>query len=76
MENFPWTRLADVEMPAGARPVVPRELIGQLGPLQVRAAVPDGVMGGAYARPDEDMRVVWDAGVAEVRELLESGWTG
>ena len=32
------------------------------------------VMGGAYARPDGDMRAVWDAGVAEVRELLVGGW--
>jgi creatinine amidohydrolase len=31
-------------------------------------------MGGAYQRPDEDMQQVWDAGVAEVRELLENGW--
>jgi creatinine amidohydrolase len=34
----------------------------------------DGSLGGAYQRSDEDMQVVWDAGVAEVRELLEKGW--
>jgi creatinine amidohydrolase len=34
----------------------------------------DGSLGGAYQRSDEDMQVVWDAGVAEVRELLEEGW--
>jgi creatinine amidohydrolase len=32
------------------------------------------MMGGAHARPDEDMQVIWDAGVAEVRELIETGW--
>jgi creatinine amidohydrolase len=32
------------------------------------------VLGGAYARPDEDMQAVWAAGVAEVRALLEDGW--
>jgi creatinine amidohydrolase len=32
------------------------------------------VLGGVYARPDEDMQVVWDAGVAEVRALIEDGW--
>jgi len=47
---------------------------GGLDPAGVRAAAPDGVLGGAYARPDEDMRAVWDAGVAEVRSLLETGW--
>jgi creatinine amidohydrolase len=76
VENFPWTRLPGVEMPAGQRPVVSRELAGVLGPASLRAAAPDGVMGGAYARPDEDMRVVWDAGVAEVRSLIEDGWSG
>ena len=74
VENFPWTRLPGVDLPAGPRPVVSRELIGLLDPQRLRAAAPDGVMGGAYARPDEDMRAVWDAGVAEVRELLDSGW--
>lgn len=43
VENFPWTRLPGVELPADAR-------------------------------PDEDMQVVWDAGVAEVRAPLETGW--
>jgi creatinine amidohydrolase len=74
VENFPWTRLPGVDLPSQPRPVVSRELIGLLDPAEVRAAAPDGVMGGAYARPDEDLRVVWDAGVAEVRELLVSGW--
>jgi creatinine amidohydrolase len=74
VENFPWTRLPGVDLPAERAPVVARELIGLLDPAEVRGAAPDGVMGGAYARPDEDMRAVWDAGVAEVRELLVSGW--
>jgi creatinine amidohydrolase len=42
----------------------------------MRELSPDGSLGGAYQRPDEDMQVVWDAGVAEVRELLEKGWPG
>ena len=74
VENFPWTRLPGVDLPAERAPVVARELIGLLDPAEVRGAAPDGVMGGAYARPDEDMQAVWDAGVAEVRELLVSGW--
>jgi creatinine amidohydrolase len=74
VENFPWTRVAGVSMPADPIPVIPRELFGQLDPGQVRAAAPDGMLGGAYARPDEDMQAVWAAGVAEVRALLENGW--
>jgi creatinine amidohydrolase len=73
VENFAWTRVAGAQPPSQPAPVVqPR--IGGLNPAEVRAAAPDGVLGGAYARPDEDMQVVWDAGVAEVRALLEDGW--
>ena len=74
VENFPWTRVAGASTPADPKPVIPRELFGQLDPGQVRAAAPDGMLGGAYARPDEDMQAVWAAGVAEVRALLENGW--
>ena len=74
VENFPWTRVAGAEPPAEPAPIVqPR--IGGLSAAEVRATAPDGVLGGAYARPDEDMQAVWAAGVAEVRALLEDGWT-
>jgi creatinine amidohydrolase len=73
VENFPWTRVAGAEFPSQPAPVVqPR--IGGLNAAEVRAAAPDGMLGGAYARPDEDMQAVWAAGVAEVRALLEDGW--
>jgi creatinine amidohydrolase len=73
VENFPWTRVAGTELPSQPAPIVqPR--VGGLGAAEVRAAAPDGVLGGAYARPDEDMQAVWAAGVAEVRALLEEGW--
>lgn len=75
VENFPWTRLPGVDVPSEPRPPVSRDLITQLDAGRIRAALPDGMMGGAYARPDQDMKVVWEAGVAEVRELIESGWT-
>jgi creatinine amidohydrolase len=41
---------------------------------ELRELAPDGTLGGAYQRDDADMRVVWDAGVVEVRELLTDGW--
>jgi creatinine amidohydrolase len=34
----------------------------------------DGSLGGLYERPDEDVLRIWQAGVEEVRDLLESGW--
>jgi creatinine amidohydrolase len=74
VESFPWTRVQGAEAPADAKEVVPRELIGALGPERIREVAPDGSMGGAYQRPDADMQVVWDAGVAEVRAIIEKGW--
>ena len=74
VENVAGTRVTGADMPPEPKPVIPRDLVGQLGPAQVRTAAPDGMLGGAYARPDEDMQAVWDAGVAEVRALLENGW--
>ena len=44
------------------------------GPEAVRELLGDGVFEGAYELPDEQVRHVWEAGVAEVRELLESAW--
>ena len=68
IENFPWTRLAGVELPAEAKPVVERS---SDEPAAVRSALGDGSFGGAYARNDEDMLHVWETGVAEVRDRLE-----
>ena len=69
MENFPWTRLADVVMPAAGKPEV-----GPLpdDPAAVRALLGDGSYGGAYARPDAEMLQLWEIGVAETRDRIES----
>ena len=50
MENFPWTRVAGVDLPVAAEPVIPRSMAGYLtrGDRGSRA---DGKLGGAYARP-------------------------
>lgn len=74
LENFPWTRVAGVDVPGGAAPVLPRDLVTNLTADEMRDRSPDGSLGGAYRRSDDDMRAIWDAGVAEVRELLETGW--
>jgi creatinine amidohydrolase len=74
LENFPWTRVAGVDLPEGGSPVLSRSLVQNVTAEELKELAPDGVLGGAYQRDDADMRVVWDAGVAEVRELLEKGW--
>ena len=40
----------------------------------MRETLGDGTFGGAYERPDEEMLQLWAVAVAEVRELIESGW--
>ena len=71
-ENFPWTRLAGVELPAEAKPAVTDSAaLRELDPGAVRAAIGDGSYGGPYEVADEDALRVWKAGVAEVRALIE-----
>ena len=73
-ENFPWTRLADVELPREPKPSLDQAAYRAAGPAEVRELLGDGVFEGAYELPDEDVQRVWRTGVEEVRELLESAW--
>jgi creatinine amidohydrolase len=74
MENFPWTRLAGVALPADAKPAFDRELVKASPPQIVRELVGDGSYGGAYQKPDKAMLELWRVGVEETRELLEGPW--
>jgi creatinine amidohydrolase len=73
-ENFPWTRLAGVELPQGRKPPLDEAAYRVASPEGVRELLGDGVFAGAYELPDEQVETVWRAGVEEVRELLESAW--
>jgi creatinine amidohydrolase len=73
-ENFPWTRLPGVEQPSEKKPMADISRMRELDPADVRELLGDGSLGGLYERPDDDVLRVWQAGVAEVRELIESGW--
>ncbi len=75
VENFAWTRVEGAEIPEGSIPPLSRGLTAVLSSAEMRAAAPDGSHGGDYGRPDADMQQVWDAGVLEVRDLLENGWS-
>jgi len=74
MENFPWTRLADVAMPSGEKPGYDRDLMRASSPAGVREILGDGAFGGAYQKPDETMLALWQTGVEETRALLEGPW--
>ena len=72
MENFSWTRLANVTMPSEQKPMSDMDHLRQLDPQSLRADLQDGNYGGHYQRNDEEMMKIWQAGVAETRELLEN----
>jgi creatinine amidohydrolase len=73
-ENFPWTRLANVSMPADEKPIVDYATLRQSGPARVRELLQDGSFGGVYQQSDEDMRALWGVGVEETRKQLEQPW--
>ena len=74
MENFPWTRLPGVDMPAAQKPMANLVALKQMGPQATRAALGDGNFGGYYQRPDAEMLAIWQVAVDETRGLLETGW--
>jgi creatinine amidohydrolase len=74
MENFPWTRLADVVQPTRQKPMIDLARLRAMSPEAVRAYLGDGNFGGVYEKPDEEMLALWAVGVAETRGQLEGPW--
>jgi creatinine amidohydrolase len=74
MENFPWTRLAEVAVPEAQKPMVDLARLRMLGPKEVRADLGDGNYGGVYRRSDDEMRAIWAVGVEETRAMLTEPW--
>src|SRR5207248_8749292 len=54
MENFPWTRIPGVDVPANQRPMIDLARVRLLDPVGLRAYLGDGNYGGVYQRSDED----------------------
>jgi len=74
MENFPWTRLANIELPSHQKPMSDSEKLRRLDPKSVRESLSDGNYGGLYQRSDEEMMEIWRTAVQETRDLLEAEW--
>lgn len=74
MENFPWTRLANVELPPEQKPLTDVDTIRQLDAKSLRSYLTDGNWGGVYQRSDEEMTKIWQVATDETRALLTSGW--
>jgi creatinine amidohydrolase len=73
-ENFPWTRLPEVDLPDEAKPTISRDIVAQATASDLRRLTGDGSFGGSYALSDEVMTDIWKTGVDEVRDMLENGW--
>jgi creatinine amidohydrolase len=76
MENFPWTRLPGVELPAAQKPMVDMAAVRMLDPFALRGYLGDGNYGGLYLRSDEEMLALWQVAVEETRALLVGSWGG
>lgn len=74
MENFPWTRLANVKMPSQQKAMGDADKVRRLGPKAVRQYLNDGSYGGLYERHDDEMMKIWRTAVEETRELLTEDW--
>ena len=74
MENFPWTRLPNVKVPADSKTPIERDRMMLMSPREVRDYLGDGNFAGLYQRPDEDMSAIWNVAVIETRRLLEGPW--
>jgi creatinine amidohydrolase len=74
MENFPWTRLAGIPMPAEQKPMLDLARFQQLDPGAKKALLGDGNYGGVYQRSDADMQAIWDIAIDETRALIDGGW--
>ena len=74
MENFPWTRLANVSQPQFQKPLTDVPKLRTLTPAQVRATLGEGNFGGYFEKDDAAMMEIWKVAVDEVRDLLENNW--
>jgi creatinine amidohydrolase len=74
MENFPWTRLANVAMPADQKPMMDTQAFQKLDPVAKKTLLGDGNYGGHYQRPDADMLALWHIAVTETRGVLSENW--
>ncbi len=74
MENFPWTRLANVVLPTEQKQPLDFDKLRTLAPKEARQHIGDGNYAGLYQRPDEDMLAIWEVAVQETRALLTENW--
>jgi creatinine amidohydrolase len=72
MENFPWTRLANVIQPVEQKPMLNLPELRKMNPAKARAYLGDGNYGGYYQRDDSDMSAIWQVAIAELQAILNT----
>ena len=72
MENFPWTRVPGVGLPAGQKAMTDIAKIRALNPAEMREYVGDGNYGGVYQKSDDEMLALWRVAVDETRSLIDA----
>ena len=74
MENFPWTRLKNIDLPSDKKQMVDLDRMRIMSPKAARKYLADGVFGGAYQKSDEQMLELWKVAVEETKELIKGPW--
>ena len=76
MENFPWTRLPGVTLPAEGKPELDRSRYALANPAGRRQILGDGNFHGVYQRSDSEMLALLAVAVEETRASIADGWRG
>lgn len=74
MENFAWTRLPGVTVPAEQVQLADTSKRPRLAGRAMRGYLGVGNFGGLHQRSDDEMERIWKAGVEETRDLLANNW--
>jgi creatinine amidohydrolase len=74
MENFPWTRLGNVDMPKTQKSMMALDRFLQLDPVAKKELLGDGNYGGFYQRSDDEMLALWRVAVDETRAVIAGNW--
>jgi creatinine amidohydrolase len=75
MENFPWTRIANIVQPDERKPMIDSERLRLMDPATARDYLGDGNFGGYYQRSDAEMLALWTVAVEETRAIIEGPWS-
>lgn len=75
VENFPWTRVPNTEIPVDRKPLPDPVALRVAGPIQMRSLLDDGSGGGPYSVSEDKMMELWHATVADVQDALKNGWS-